>query len=680
MWKSSGGNALFLHHLVEGALEAGTLQRVGGVWQLRGRTAITSELASLLEHRIERLPAPILHALQLLTVCEPIDVDVLSELADEETVEEAEADGLVRLDRDGDRLTVRFAHPLLGEVIRRRVGVASTRRLRGQLVGALQRRPLDGAADRIRLAELALDSDRPADLTLLEGAAADAALLANQPLGERFARAAVDRGGGLESAVLLARALMWQGHPAEAERILTAFDPTVFNQRQLVLWAATRFANLLFSMGDSERADEVLAQARERITRPALAGVVTGIGSVCAAFENRLDEALADAENVLARDDAPAWAVEWAAFGGMLALALMGRGGAVGPLAARLRAVEDQTDGTMRFPAGFGEILAMTLIGELDAARRRADDFVEYSSAGQYLAWAMANIVVGSVELARGRFVDAAARLEQSLAALISEAATSWSFPARIMLVQAYAGMGRTSDAARVLAEAKERFGRHVAVFGPQLRIAQARLSAAEGTVTLAVGLARRAGAEAAQGRQFGIEADALHAAARFGDQRVAARLAELAGELDGRLVAVHARHAAAVAASDGPALDAAAADYETIGALPSAADAAAQAALAHERAADRRRLVESAATANRLSAACGGTTTPALRAAAQPLPLTVREREIANLVSAGLSNKQIADRLTVSVRTVEGHLYHACTKLDVTDREALSALIQSAG
>ena len=50
---------------------------------------------------------------------------------------------------------------------------------------------------------------------------------------------------------------------------------------------------------------------------------------------------------------------------------------------------------------------------------------------------------------------------------------------------------------------------------------------------------------------------------------------------------------------------------------------------------------------------------------AAHPLPLTVREREIANLVAAGLSNREIADRLTVSVRTVEGHLYRACIKLD---------------
>ncbi|SLI01439.1 response regulator containing a CheY-like receiver domain and an HTH DNA-binding domain [Mycobacteroides abscessus subsp. abscessus] len=41
------------------------------------------------------------------------------------------------------------------------------------------------------------------------------------------------------------------------------------------------------------------------------------------------------------------------------------------------------------------------------------------------------------------------------------------------------------------------------------------------------------------------------------------------------------------------------------------------------------------------------------------------------------MSNRQIADRLTVSVRTVEGHLYRACMKMDVTDRESLGALIR---
>jgi DNA-binding NarL/FixJ family response regulator len=62
---------------------------------------------------------------------------------------------------------------------------------------------------------------------------------------------------------------------------------------------------------------------------------------------------------------------------------------------------------------------------------------------------------------------------------------------------------------------------------------------------------------------------------------------------------------------------------------------------------------------------------------AAQPLPVTSREREIAAMVADGLSNREIAERLTVSIRTVEGHIYRACIKLDVTDRDELAKIVR---
>ncbi len=51
---------------------------------------------------------------------------------------------------------------------------------------------------------------------------------------------------------------------------------------------------------------------------------------------------------------------------------------------------------------------------------------------------------------------------------------------------------------------------------------------------------------------------------------------------------------------------------------------------------------------------------------------LTWREREAVELVAEGLSNKAIAARLGVSVRTVEGHLNHVFTKLGVESRTEL--------
>jgi DNA-binding CsgD family transcriptional regulator len=78
------------------------------------------------------------------------------------------------------------------------------------------------------------------------------------------------------------------------------------------------------------------------------------------------------------------------------------------------------------------------------------------------------------------------------------------------------------------------------------------------------------------------------------------------------------------------------------------------------------------------LAQACQGARTPALITVAQPLPLTRREREIIALVGLGLSNQQIADRLVMSVRTVEGHLYRAGTKLGTTHRDQLAALLRT--
>ena len=59
-----------------------------------------------------------------------------------------------------------------------------------------------------------------------------------------------------------------------------------------------------------------------------------------------------------------------------------------------------------------------------------------------------------------------------------------------------------------------------------------------------------------------------------------------------------------------------------------------------------------------------------AVRCPREPLPLTDREREIVMLLGEGLSNCDVAARLTLSVRTVEGHIYKAMTKTGTASRE----------
>jgi len=55
---------------------------------------------------------------------------------------------------------------------------------------------------------------------------------------------------------------------------------------------------------------------------------------------------------------------------------------------------------------------------------------------------------------------------------------------------------------------------------------------------------------------------------------------------------------------------------------------------------------------------------------------LTRRENEVARLAGGGLSNREIADELVVSVRTVENHLQRAYDKLGISGRDELAATL----
>jgi DNA-binding NarL/FixJ family response regulator len=55
---------------------------------------------------------------------------------------------------------------------------------------------------------------------------------------------------------------------------------------------------------------------------------------------------------------------------------------------------------------------------------------------------------------------------------------------------------------------------------------------------------------------------------------------------------------------------------------------------------------------------------------------LTRREREIAHLIDEGMSNRDIASRLFLSVRTVESHIFQARRKVGARTRRELGLLV----
>ena len=166
-----------------------------------------------------------------------------------------------------------------------------------------------------------------------------------------------------------------------------------------------------------------------------------------------------------------------------------------------------------------------------------------------------------------------------------------------------------------------------------------------------------------------GVEAEAGNAYAAIGGR-------------DALIAAVdrsaRARHAAAARARDPGELLGAADDFEALGAMLPAAEAAAAANEAFRRAGDKRAATAALRRSETLAAACEGAATPGLVQATAVVPLSRREREVAMLAAGGLTSKDIAERLHLSVRTVDNHLQRAFTKLGVTGRTALAQALRT--
>ena len=66
------------------------------------------------------------------------------------------------------------------------------------------------------------------------------------------------------------------------------------------------------------------------------------------------------------------------------------------------------------------------------------------------------------------------------------------------------------------------------------------------------------------------------------------------------------------------------------------------------------------------------------IRAASGPLALTPTEHRVARIAASGLANREIAQALFVTEKTVEAHLGRAFRKLDIASRRQLPDVLAS--
>jgi DNA-binding CsgD family transcriptional regulator len=678
----TAGNPLMLSGLLSAGRESGVLVRSEHGWHLRGALRAGRELYDLLEFGLQSLAPEELETVEVLAAAEVLDWEILRGLCDAGAVAHLERCGIIQVIADESHTVARLANSVMGEVALQRAGVVRTRRLNSMLTQHLrkemqtqaERSRLPDVRTRIQLAKLMTGSDLAPDLDVIIEAAASALTMSKTVLGEELARFAVDHGGGLAAAFVLARTLIWRGRGNEVEAVLADVDLNGADEWWAVQQGCLRAANLFFGCGEVEQAQLLLADIRDRVDSYEIAGFVTAVEAAFASFSGDVARAIELGLPLCASDQQPL-TMAWAVASTCWALALAGRLGEVHRIANAGGAAVLSQMGPARFVIGLAETMATTVAGDLPAAERVWERYGRTMTVGieeDVFVHAMS----GLVQLARGSLPSACAAFYDSILAMSQGFPTGWLMVVAAWCAQAEGARGDGEAAGAALRTAEQAYGPQVAMFLPELELARAWERVSVGQTTTARTHAVRAAQVARRSEMFVVEMYALHAAVRFGDRSHAVRLEELARTLNTPLAEAIAIQARGLANHDGDLLDAAAGRFIGLAALAHAADALAQAAEEHARTGQRGKEVTSSIRAYRLACQCG-LRTPAVDAAARPLPFSGRERDIAMVVAAGLSNRQIADRLVVSVRTVEGHLYRIFAKLGINTREQLIHLLR---
>ena len=690
IWELSRGNALYVTELLRGLLAGGAFSLQDGLWWMSGSPQVPTSLAELMSARVSGLGDGAQRSLELLALGEPLRLSELTRLEPLESLVAAEAEGLITVDENTTDPLLRLAHPLYSEALQASLPDLRARALRLRLAESLQQNATLTPEASLRVARWLLEAGESVPQRLL-GDAAGAAIATGDPeLAGLLAERAVAGGGGMEARLLLARSLAARNRFEEAAAALAdaeqaieapeeAIEPDVAiaylqQQTEVLFWGLNRVADLRALLERAgtwwpdaswqRRLDPLrdLIDAHLPRERPGVGGRRASILSDATGSDHDRQRAVQTAQlRRLAYDGRSQDAYR-------LALALRP--------AVPFRDVYDEGSAALwvgvclNTGEGWDE-LERWCAKTMQAAVRSRD----HSAAG------IAGLGLSNLRYAQGRFRDASRWLAE--AQLHYELHDPFGL---LVITHAYqcavAAITGEPAAARVALERCR-----AAVRGeppppnqlPHLRWAEAWTSVAEGDPAHGWRILLDGAQIASSPHDAAFLAyDALRTGAP--PATVAPMLADLDARSDAPLIAAAAAHAAGLLDGDGAVLLDAAERLETIGALRCGCEAAADAAgafLAEGQEGPARR---AAAHSRRLFVDGEGASPPPIDGlGGGPAMLSAREAELAALAAQGLSNAEIAERLVLSVRSVETYLYRAMHKLGVNDRRELAQAVGGA-
>jgi DNA-binding CsgD family transcriptional regulator len=680
------GNVMFLRELVAGGLADGSLSVEGGMWHTVGSLVPSERLVDLVEARLAGLEPAERNLLELVSFGEPLGRAELTALGSAAVAEKLEREGLLVSEMSGRRLEIRLAHPLYGDVVRSRTPALRVAELSRALAETVENTAATGPRRRedvLRVGTWRLDGGGASPEVMLAAARAARRRFAF-PLAERLATAAVDAGAGFEAELLTVQLAGLQGRTAGVDAKLAALAAAATDDEQRARVAITRLDRLAFHLAEVGQGLQIAEETERAITDPAWRDEVRArraavLLMVRSGGPRAATEAL---EPLLERSTGGTrvWACTTAGYS-------LGREGRLN------RALEVAAEGyelQLRSPESpvwypwihlyhRGEALAH--LGRLGEAAALAEEqyreaIADGSTEAQaFFAWQRASRVETD-----GKVVTATLRAREASVLFGQLGRPFFVRHSLIHLAMALALSGNPVDAEATLATIDEMgLPPQLYVYSGDLLHARAWTSAARGDLPAARALLEDAVTLGEATGDLVGQAAALHALARLGQpKRALDALVELAARIDGDLVAARARHTDALVRSHPGDLAQVSESFAAMGATMLAAEAAADESRAWRRRGDARSAAAAERRAATLVTECEGAGTPALAAIGTKDVLTAAERRVALLAAAGRSNKEIADELFVSVRTVEGQLHSVYEKLGIKGRAQLPAALTS--
>ena len=678
IWNASGGNPRILDALLHDSAETGVLAKRNGIWMLLGALpADGARLAGVVAKDHLRRGPEEQEALKLIALAGPVGRKVIEDISGAAVVRSL-LDQQMIVEAPGVPSELSIWNGIFAGAIRNTVSVSRSLQMLETVKAHQNPTQLQGEG-RLRSVEWALECGvRVGDDEML--AAAKEALLRFRNHSARSIAARIHHPPLVPMAqAIQARALYNEGSYTEAAALLDACWLPLAED-------AEGLAVLLLRVSAHQAIGHPLGVVAEDVEKHAApGGERSGQEELLHLLQLGAEvnvQALSEAVEVMRKRRTGTGGEPLRALAeGLLAHALASAGRPVQGLEAALLAASElpPLEGSLFFFPEFvlGRLVSDYLaMGEWESAEREINHYATGNAPG-------AATFNGSLQLLQGYSLLRQGRMERAYQVLLPAVeALSLNDPLQLyrfgtaLGFYAAARLGDTEQARRLEQDHKDADAGWPAhdLLAEAYVAAAAEYQARDGKGLAALQtLMTTPEASARTGNLLEIFAMCWD----LGDPSVVPMVQTAAGGVEGRWAEALMTLATDWENADGDALMTTAASLEEAGFVNLAREAYARASTVLEQAGERRRSRQAVAQREKCDHELGERFREGRFIAAAPaVRLTRREQDIVELAVQGLTDREIAQRLMVSVRTVEGHLYRTYVKLGVRSRDELESAL----